>query len=432
VNPFLWRPLSVALLVATLTGLCPARSSVAASGPLPDSLTDHRLSGSLNMYYSYPIPDEATALALAQSHSILVGNSYLMHGYGPEMQAANPSLLIFQYYDGVYSKETKFPESWYLHDAAGNRLVNEVPMYLMDPLSNEAYTEGTVTYVGWRGWVTRQCLALLAASPGLFNGGCWLDNIGSNPVNGRVKDVVTGLTEPPINPAKGLPYTNHEWYQITGPFARKVRVGVGGYSIDNALVGPGSFYAGSEGTRQFLKYLAGGMAEAWLRGARDPVTPYPTILKWTQAVQMIMDTNRSGHAIQCMLKLWTTATPEQVDAWRRFAFATYLMGNQGAAYFQFSSAPLPAMPWADLTDPLFDVPIGSPMDTYAKVGKYAKAGGAYYQRMFTGGLVLINPNPTGDEVTVQLGGTYYLPDGTAVTQVALPQDTAQIVTTTPP
>ena len=67
-----------------------------------------------------------------------------------------------------------------------------------------------------------------------------------------------------------------------------------------------------------------------------------------------------------------------------------------------------------------------------KVGKYAKAGGAYYQRGYTGGLVLISPNQTGNTVNVQLGGTYYLPDGRAVTQVSLPQDTAQIVTTTPP
>ena len=147
---------------------------------------------------------------------------------------------------------------------------------------------------------------------------------------------------------------------------------------------------------------------------------------------MVMDTNRSGHAIQCMVKLWTTATPDQIKSWRLFAFATYLMGNQGAAYFQFSSAPLPASPWADMTDPLFDVPIGSPTDSYPKVGKYAKAGGAYYQRGYTGGLVLINPNQTGNTVNVQLGGTYYLPDGSAVSQVALAQDTAQIVTTTPP
>ena len=66
------------------------------------------------------------------------------------------------------------------------------------------------------------------------------------------------------------------------------------------------------------------------------------------------------------------------------------------------------------------------------MGQYAKAGGAYYKRVYTGGLVLINPNQTGNTVNVQLGGTYYLPDGSAVSQVALAQDTAQIVTTTPP
>ena len=426
------RSIPAAILVAAVAWSLPVGRSLAASGPFPNSLSDHRLNGNMTQFYSYPIPDDATALALANTHSILVSNAYLMHGYGAEMQAANPSLLIMQYYDGVYSKETKFPASWYLRDAAGNQLINEASLYLMDPMSTEPYTEGSVTYAGWRGWVTKQCQALLAGSPGLFNGGCWLDDIGSNPVNGRVKDVVTGQTEPPLNPATGQPYTNHEWYQITGPFARKVRADVGGYSIDNALVAPGSFYAGSEGTRQFLTYIDGGMAEGWLRNARDPVIPYPVPLKWKQAVQMVMDTNRSGHAIQCMVKLWSTATPDQIKSWRLFAFATYLMGNQGAAYFQFSSASLPATPWADMTDPLFDVPIGSPTDSYAKVGQYAKAGGAYYKRVYTGGLVLINPNQTGNTVNVQLGGTYYLPDGTAVTQVSLPQDTAQIVTTTPP
>src|SRR5206468_1002821 len=140
VRRFPRRPLSMLVLVTALSGLGPIRSSMAASGPFPDSLPGHRLSGSMTQFYSYPIPDEATALALASTHSILVSNAYLMHGYGAEMHAANPNLLFMQYYDGVYSKETAFPESWYLHDAAGNRLVNEVPMYLMDPLSTEAYT----------------------------------------------------------------------------------------------------------------------------------------------------------------------------------------------------------------------------------------------------------------------------------------------------
>src|SRR5438477_6640766 len=115
----------IAALIA-LTGLVLAGiPAVAASGPFPDSLSDHRLSGNMTQFYSYPIPDEATALALANTHSILVSNAYLMHGYGAEMQAANPSLLIMQYYNGVYSKETKFPASWYLRDAAGNQLINE-------------------------------------------------------------------------------------------------------------------------------------------------------------------------------------------------------------------------------------------------------------------------------------------------------------------
>jgi hypothetical protein len=159
----------------------------------------------------------------------------------------------------------------------------------------------------------------------------------------------------------------------------------------------------------------GNMAETWLRESRASISAYPSESVWKQNVDMLRDAGGKGFSVLQVTKVWTSATTAQKDAWYKYALASWLLGNDGRAFFHFTYAN------GDATTPR----TLNRLDLGTASGAYAKASGVY-QRSFSAGKVLVNP--TSSTVTVGLGGSYKTLSGASVTSVTLGPNSAEILT----
>ena len=169
------------------------------------------------------------------------------------------------------------------------------------------------------------------------------------------------------------------------------------------------FFDGSAPTSQLATSVDGAIAESWLRIASMGITEYRPQSQWQDSVDQLVDLGNKGVSTSVMVKLWTTGTQAQKDAYHLFALSTFLLGTDGKSTFHCSYDPDEDR----LAHyPLWNVPIGDP------VGHYTAAGSAF-QRSFTNGKVVVNP--TDAAVTVWLGGTYVdAASGRSVTKAVLP------------
>ena len=128
---------------------------------------------------------------------------------------------------------------------------------------------------------------------------------------------------------------------------------------------------------------------------------------------MLIDANGAGHSVEATIKVWTGASESQLRAWRSFGQASFLIGNSGSSWLEFSAG-RSTLAWNDGSG-LDGVDLGAAIDTHASVDDYLVDG--VYQRRFSQGMALVNP---GDgAVTVDLGEKYRTPDGDKVKSVTL-------------
>jgi hypothetical protein len=345
-------------------------------------------------------PGLTNALRQATNFDIIAAHQYTYNDYVAQMKAANPNLQLYVYLNGTFSSSqtaTQYPDSWYARDAKGNKIqAKGFNTYLLDP-RNPA----------WKAEVLRLCQTRL-----VYSGydGCFVDVLGLSGVN------PLSVTSVPIDPLTGVAYTKAAWLNATEGIADYVRTNIARRPVSgNGLGFGGSYFSKEAPTERILDGLSGGMAEVFVRPATSAVNFYKTEPNWKYDVDMLADAASRGQFVTAITKVWTSSTAAQQDAWHRYALGTFLLGYQpGHAYFTFRADHTLTPP-----SPYWDVPIGDPVDAYAKVG-------GVYQRTFTNGRVLVNP--TTSSVTVDLGGSYVNLDGATVSSVTLPAHTAQILT----
>src|SRR5262249_53670967 len=163
------------------------------------------------------------------------------------------------------------------------------------------------------------------------------------------------------------------WLAANAALAQAVRTAVApALVVGNSLLEPNPT---APPDLSLLPGIDGGIAEGFMRAATAAVSTYPTETVWKQTVDMMLAASAQGKPVLALTKLWTTATPDQVDAWHRYTLASFLLGTDGtdSYYFTSSSADHPVLttPWT--------VDIGDP------TAPYARTDGAY-QRPFTNGL----------------------------------------------
>jgi hypothetical protein len=138
---------------------------------------------------------------------------------------------------------------------------------------------------------------------------------------------------------------------------------------------------------------------------------------------MIAAVEKLGIPLLTITKLWVPATQPEIDAWRQFALATYLMGTQGTSAFFFSSSfaidRTTYLPW-------YNTPLGSPTAQYAFSATYQ-----VWERQFSTGLVVVNTDVKPHTVTFPSGNTYYSMVGhQAMTSATMAPGSGLILTTT--
>jgi hypothetical protein len=343
---------------------------------------------------------QAQAEDAARRFDLITANPRQLGGYGNAMRAANPAMKLFVYLNGTYLYKRlvgTLPDAVLSHDAHGAIIKSR----------GYGNVLGNPGSLAWVVYIQGECAKLLLGSP--FDG-CFLDMLGTGPL---FPGYGTGL---PIDPSTGKVWTKRDWLTATAGLAGKVAAFTGKPVLGNGL-GSGPRYFNPAGPASLLLSGAtGATAEAWVRPAGAPLSWHQKPTDWQQEVDMLSDAHAIGGLALTITKTWTAGTAVQKADARKFALATFLLGNNGSSYFYFTANPTDP---ATLGDTLYDLPIGSP------TGPYTVSGGVY-ERSFTNGKAIVNP--TGAPVTVALGGTYVRPDGTTTTSVVLGAYQSEILT----
>ncbi len=340
---------------------------------------------------------QSEAVAAAKAGDLVVALPIQIHRYGAAMKAANPAVKLFAYQNGMFAQSkdgSTFPASWYATDAAGAKVrAAKTGNYLMNPLSTQSF-QGAA---GWTQYVEQQCAAALA-DPN--TSGCFLDQmnaapLGSGFVNGR-----------PVDPRTGQAFTNAGYMSMVAAHGQRVASQLGAPVIGNAYDSAPRYYSIPTSIVNQAAGVNVDEAEHWFG---NDVTQSRVLSAWQQGVQMEMDAQAAGHGTV----LSVDAPGTSVEQWRSYLTATYLLGNNGGAWFDFSpdrsTAPF------DSLSPLYSMPIGTPTQTASTVAGYNRGG--WYQRDYTNGTVLVNPS--GSSVTVDLGGTYRDVNGQTESSITL-------------
>ena len=395
-------------------------ASVVSGATFADSLGGgYHFTATLNMFGGSSIPDAATAASFARDTDIIVAGSMTqLNGYGGVMRQANPNLQIFVYYNGMQSASSGFPAAWYMKDKAGNRIKTVIGnMYLMNPAAQAPYTSGGVTYASWTSWAAHGCANALS--------------MGSSDLHrmlaGHARNRTAGLQLQPKRRAALQPHNReHLDDRRLDQADRHTRLeGI----LDHRQAGHGQrpFQRSSLLQRQqrpaLLRQRRTRRKLAARRHRQDRWRP--SIDQWKQNVQMLIDAGSGSKALQVTTKTWTTSTTTQREAWRRYALASFMLGNSGHDYFQFSPSHT-TLPWND-DSPLYHLSLGTPTQTATTVDGYLQNG--VYSRTYTNGIVLVNPSQTS--ITINLPQTYYTTTGTPTTTITLPPGDGNLLTSTP-
>ena len=351
---------------------------------------------------------QSIAVSVARAYDVVMGTRTTFRGHVPAMRAANPDLRLFVYMNGVYapsSEGSTYPESWYAHDADGNRVKSRsFGNYMMD-MSNPKW------------WADRAstCTALLAETG--FDD-CYLDMLGTAPLAPNYN------TAKPIDPRTGEVWTHADLLAADLELAKVVRgADPGGLLASNGLVnGQRYFKPVGQSPVVLFEELDAVHAEIFLRDKNTPIGTFKTEAAWKQDVDMLVDVGARAKVAWTTTKLWnvsSSATQAQIDRWHKYALASFLLGTNGRSYFNFSARNTVASVLAD--HPWDRVPIGDPVSGYTKTG-------GVYRRDFTGGVALVNP--TTASVTVSLGGTYRDLNGVQRSSITLQANTGEVLTKT--
>ncbi len=344
------------------------------------------------------IYNRTQAVAMARRYDTIVALRWTFEDHVRAMKAANPRLRLIVYMNGAMSKpgdRASMPESWFLHDANGNRIRNlRFDLRYMD-IGNR----------GWRSWVADRCAEWIRLSG--FDG-CFLDDLGAG-------NLGVNVSAWPIDPRTGRRISEYEWISYARGLQDVVHDRNRGQLITSNGLNNGSNYFRPVHAGRILDTAHGSAAEGWLRNSFAPASEFRSVERWKDDVDMLVDAGRRGRTVLAATKLWSGESRDQLRQWRRYAYASFLLGTNGDSFLNFEYSG-PGKP--DRPGRLDRFNLGTPRE------KYTKRNGAY-QRRFTRGLAIVNPGDT--TVNVDLGRTYRLPSGARVTRLRMAPHSGELL-----
>jgi hypothetical protein len=391
----------LALLVGSFSVVTPASASITAFPATSSGIhMEIGLQGVSNL-------TQADAVSAAKMADVVVGLANDIRLYGPAMRQANPNVKLFVY-ENAELAQTKdcstFPASWYLYGTSGAKVTSKTNKNCaMYPLSTQTATISGTTYNGWMDYVKKTAAAKLAQAP--LASGVFLDQTSSALDSG----FATAL---PVDPATGAQYTSSEWISEMGQLVQATEQYTGQAVIGNSYEGGSRYWATDHSINSYVgdvhesEHFLNANAKDWTNST-----------KWQQNINMMIDSQQAGKGI---IVSFGGATAANVEQWREYVTASYLLGDNGHAFLNFSTTT--QEPY-QTPSALYSTQIGDPLKTATNVSGYLV--GKVYQRQFTNGVALVNVS--GASQTVSLGGTYYDVNGNSMTSVTLANGTGIVL-----
>lgn len=284
-------------------------------------------------------------------------------------------------------------EDWFLHDALGNRVQDDVlPAWYMD-YRNTEYLD----------YLVARFLSLKGKYPEMD--GVFMDQHG--PYSGFTMFAVPRMRPNPISP---LP-TEAQFDQDNIAAAAYVKSRVGTlHVILNSNSYPG-----------FNGVVDGSMDEGFAHDNFAPDTTYMPEWFWKGWVERLADPSAAGKFLFPYTKSIGSAEARRI---MRYGLASYLLGRRvdGHAFFCFQADTDPLPPWF----PEYDTPTGAPLGTY-----YQDASGLWV-REYANGIAVVHADFTKGDLTLpltgSLAGTYVDWDGSCYTgAVVIPPNTGHFL-----
>jgi len=307
------------------------------------------------------------------------------------IRAINPNMIIIGYKDLIEDgpgfsdwASVSSQESWFVHDASGNRITTYNGEYLMN-VSSTGWMQHWVSYVNSE----------------LANNTCYNGVFADNVWNTVTQDWL-GLSSPVPNP------TSAGWHKATIAFLQYIKANLMPGKI--LVVNTEEF-----DTDDYLTVADGQMLEGYEHGPWMNVT----YVGHRATIDCLARKSGMGKMVWADAgTLTTNASQAQIDAMSNYCYASFLIGLNGSQT-SYGWSQNPRGDYSTVTyPPIMDTNIGSPTDQY-----YSSQN--VYMRDFTGGKVLFNPS--ANSYTINLGGTYTLLNGTSVTRIGLAPYTGQIL-----
>lgn len=391
---------AVAVALAVASGVIGTTAPVAGAATTRGSATDVvRDATVFNFVSGISRYSRAEAIGIARSNDLIVAHGPTFTDHLDAMKEANPDLQILIYRKGVTAWDWEgdsFPASWYLRDSSGQKITtNPWGSYVMDPRSD-----------GWQQHTVDDCLGKLAE---FGYDGCYLDVLGTG--------VLRLIDRTPVQYPGGPAFDEASLYPHIVELAQYVRNTISAEIplMANSL-GAGSLYFSDTAPSAALgEIIGGGHSEIWLRGDRDAADDFKAERWWREDLDMLVDASQRGSTMLVTTKLWTTATAAQIEQWREYSYASFLLGTDGSHSWAFTAE----KDVIDATDhPLYKLDLGDPAGPYG-------ASGALYTRSFERGQVIVNPH--GEAHVIDLGGSFGDQHGNRSTQITVPAHSGRVL-----
>lgn len=357
--------------------------------------------GASLFHFFTDIPDitRAEAIEIAENNDLVIGYGRTFREHVSAMRSVNPDIEFLHYRKGVMalrSEGNRYPDDWYLYNAAGNKVRSDPwGSYLMDPRNVE-----------WAAEVARGCIDAVRSSG--FDG-CYMDVSGIGAL--YISDSV------PLERPGGPEFTVENFHDAMVTFNRRVANRVpAGIEVMGNTIGTGRRYFDERFPGAEMAEAAGqGHAEVWMRLSQDPIDKFRGIKDFRWDLDLLVDAAERGVPVLVSTKIWVPATPAQIDRWRHYSYATFLLGTDGSHTWSFT---FEKEQTDDFDNPLYAMNIGQPR------GAYSEAGGIFY-RLYSDGIVLVNPQAV--ERGLDLPGRFHDVDGNALETVTMEPNTGLVL-----
>jgi hypothetical protein len=387
------RIICIGVLVCALIACLAAPASGSTGTPFAASGGFRLFSG----LQGDPSATQSDAVTAAQRSDIVSGLTVQISHFGAAMRQANPGVKLFVYLNGELSQKSDcatFPASWYLYDSNGHKVTSGTTgNCAMNPESTQVWSG----YAGWVDYVRHRCADDLAAAP--LATGCFVDQISSALDSGFA-------SAPPVDPATHTLYVMSTWMAQMGRIGQAIESFTGRPVVGN------SYEGGSRYWKQPTNIVNGYGIDAFEAEHFLNATPsqWTGLSYWIKNINMMIDAQAHGKSV---LVGFTGAPTTNLEAWREYVAASYLIGDNGYAWLAFCSSTQSSY---DSPSPLYSLKVGLPLQTATSATGYEVSTGLFV-RKFSTGIAIVNLS--GATRTISLGGTYRDVSGAVHTQITL-------------